>query len=291
MSDVPVIRQDRSGSENRQTWLPFSMNWITRPVFGILLAGVTIWAVYAGGLVFAFFAAVSVIAAAREWHRMISPHNYILEMTATGVTVFLASCFEALRPGTFLPWAIVVGGAALNFMLSFFRGGRSLWHGGGVFYLAIPVLALTLLRLARPDGFWLVIVLFAAIWANDTGALFTGKLVGGPKLWPALSPNKTWSGLYGGVVCAVAVEGAIFAFLHRSVLQGALLGAGVALVGHAGDLFESWTKRQFNIKNSGGLIPGHGGMLDRIDSALFAAPALAVLVLIVGIDPLAGAHP
>lgn len=123
---------------------------------------------------------------------------------------------------------------------------------------------------------------------TDTGALIVGNLVGGARLWPSLSPNKTWAGTVGGIVAAAAAEAAFVTLVGGHALIGVLLGSGIAVVAHCGDLFESWVKRVFRRKDSGSMIPGHGGVLDRIDSTLSTAPCLAALVLIAGINPLLG---
>jgi phosphatidate cytidylyltransferase len=129
------------------------------------------------------------------------------------------------------------------------------------------------------------------VWATDTGALVVGNLVGGPKLAPVLSPNKTWSGTIGGIVAAAIAEAIFIAIIGGHAGAAALFGAGLAVFAHFGDLFESWVKRRFHTKDSGALIPGHGGVLDRIDSTLFAAVALEIAVFVFHLDPLFGASP
>jgi phosphatidate cytidylyltransferase len=136
-----------------------------------------------------------------------------------------------------------------------------------------------------------VFALFVAIWAADTGALLGGRLLRGPKLFPSLSPNKTWAGFLVGSLAAAVCVGFYIAVIGGRPAEGAFVGIALALAGHAGDLFESWLKRRVGRKNSGGLIPGHGGVLDRIDSILFAAPLAALGVLMLGFDPLCGGHP
>ena len=118
-----------------------------------------------------------------------------------------------------------------------------------------------------------------------------GRLLRGPKLIPSLSPNKTWAGFLVGSLAAAVCVALYIAAIGGRLAEGALVGFALALVGHAGDLFESWLKRRSGRKNSGGLIPGHGGVLDRIDSMLFAAPLAAFGVFVLGLDPLCGGHP
>jgi len=177
------------------------------------------------------------------------------------------------------------GGAAL---VSALRSGAQRWpipwHAFGAVYIGLPVLALVLLRDA-PRGAAIVGALFVAVWTTDTGALLFGRLIGGPKLAPGLSPNKTWAGFLGGTIAAAVAETIYTWVIGGSTLRAIMLGVLLALASHCGDLFESWVKRQFRAKNTGSLIPGHGGMLDRIDSVLFAAPACAGLLLFSELNP------
>ena len=158
------------------------------------------------------------------------------------------------------------------------------WHAFGALYLGLPVVSLALLR-NEPRGGAIVGGLFVAVWTADTAALLLGRLIGGPKLAPDLSPNKTWAGFLGGTMAAGAAEAFYVALLGGTVIEGAGFGILLALAGHCGDLFESWVKRQFRAKNTGRLIPGHGGMLDRIDSLLFAAPACVAMIYFGGFNP------
>src|ERR1700741_4669522 len=164
-------------------------------------------------------------------------------------------------------------------------------RGRGGLYRGMPALALVMLREQLPRHGLLLGGVFVAVWAADTGALVVGRLFGGPKLAPKLSPNKTWAGLIGGILAAGATEGVYAYAVSGFVLSAVLFGFFLALVGHCGDLFESWVKRRFQAKVTGSLIPGHGGMLDRIDSLLCAAPAAALLILAGGIDPIFGVAP
>lgn len=276
----------------------FNVDWITRPLFGLLLAGVAIAATIQGGATFALFIAVGAIAGAREWHRMFADKDYLLPtaISALAIAGALASAV-AIAGGRFanfamaLPFAILATGALFNLLAALLRGYSARAAAAGVLYLGVAALSLVLLRLSAPHALWLVLVLFAAVWATDTGALFLGNLIGGPKLAPVLSPNKTWAGFIGGIVCAGATAALMALGLRTAILPALGFGAFVAVAGHLGDLFESFAKRRAGRKNSGSLIPGHGGVLDRIDSTLFAAPAAAVLVLLAGFDPLAGLQP
>lgn len=157
---------------------------------------------------------------------------------------------------------------------------QSLWGFLGVVYVTGTCLSLLLLRDENLGGSLpLLLYLLAVVWATDTGAYFAGKQIGGPKLAPRLSPSKTWAGLGGGVLSAAAIGGLLAFFFHfpPTALYGVLIGGLLAIVAQAGDLFESWMKRQAGIKDSSGLIPGHGGILDRVDGLTFTAPLLLAI--------------
>jgi phosphatidate cytidylyltransferase len=151
--------------------------------------------------------------------------------------------------------------------------GRTLilWMLLALFYVGLAVASLMVMR---ATGLGRTVVLFAAVWAVDIGAYFAGRTFGGPKLAPRLSPNKTWAGLIGGAIAATIVLFA-FALKHHTGIGGLVpsIGKGVviAVVAQAGDLFESWMKRRAGAKDSGRLIPGHGGLFDRVDGLLAVA--------------------
>jgi phosphatidate cytidylyltransferase len=149
-----------------------------------------------------------------------------------------------------------------------------------VFYVGLPAVALLWLRSDEPFGFTAVLFVFLVVWSSDTAAYAAGRSIGGPKLWPRVSPNKTWAGLIGALA-AGAAAGAVFALLEpeADVVRLILLGVGLALVAQAGDLAESALKRLFNLKDASDLIPGHGGFMDRMDSVIAAAVAAALLAL------------
>lgn len=289
-----------SGTARQETKAPrrfmgfdVTLDWFFRPLFGFGLAGIAVAATYFGGFYFAAFVAAGCFAAAREWHRMFAGEKYGRLSIVSGVAIAAAVAAEVATAHSpkfdGVPWLILAFGALINSVMSSTRRAEALWHAGALFYIGVPGLSLVAIREVAPDGLWLLLPVFVAVWATDTGALFTGNLLKGPKLWPALSPNKTWAGFLGGTVFGALGAMAVFFFVHGNLLYGAVLGACCALVGHAGDLFESWMKRRVGRKNSGSLIPGHGGVLDRIDSILFVGPVAAFVFLVLHIDPLVGA--
>ncbi len=159
---------------------------------------------------------------------------------------------------------------------------RASWLAVGCVYIAAPCIAMVWLR-AVPHGRETIIWLLAVVWATDVGAYFTGRGLGGPKLAPRISPGKTWSGLAGGVVAAAAAGFASAGLLGvAGPWRLAVAAALLALVAQGGDLWESMVKRRFGVKDSGTLIPGHGGVLDRLDGLMAAAPAVAVAMFVGG---------
>ncbi|MBF0392486.1 MAG: phosphatidate cytidylyltransferase, partial [Alphaproteobacteria bacterium] len=151
------------------------------------------------------------------------------------------------------------------------------WLAWGVFYIGIPVTSLVWLRGLPEGGRAALIWLFLVIWATDIGAYAAGRSIGGPLLAPRVSPKKTWAGLIGGMISA-AVVGAVAARLlgHPSMLPLAAFSGMMAVVAQIGDLGESWVKRRFGVKDSSNVIPGHGGVFDRVDGLIAAAPVVAL---------------
>jgi phosphatidate cytidylyltransferase len=273
------------------TQLHLLSHWITRPLFGILLAGLLVGADFAGPAYFSVLVGVGAIFAAREWHRMVAAQVFLAETVVAALFLALALAAQTLWPREPFALAILAGGALTIAAIALLRHEKPVWQAGGLLYIGIPALALAAIRTIPPHGAWLIVGLFLIVWGTDTGALIAGNLIGGPKLAPVLSPNKTWAGTLGGVVAAAALEAIYVGVLGGGIWGAALFGAGIAVVAHAGDLFESWVKRRFSKKDSGSLIPGHGGALDRLDSTLSASTAVAILVLLLQFDPLFGAHP
>jgi phosphatidate cytidylyltransferase len=277
-----------------QPSMPAGFELPARAASGFVLAVAAVAAVVAGGLPFSILVGVGAIAALREWHRLVNGGHVAREMIPSGLAmvavVWLAHADNGLEAGLV---AILLGaaGAALSAALRRSPARWPIpWHGFGALYVGLPALAFILLRDA-PRGAAIVGGIFVAVWSADTGALFCGRMIGGPKLAPVLSPNKTWAGFLGGTLAAGVAEALYAGFLRGSVAQAVVFGIFLALAGHCGDLFESWVKRQFRAKNTGGLIPGHGGVLDRIDSVLFAAPICAMLLFLTGFNPFYGVAP
>ncbi len=148
----------------------------------------------------------------------------------------------------------------------------------GVIYCGLPVLALMVIR-RQDDGILYTLWALSLVWACDIGAFFTGRTLGGPKLAPVISPNKTWSGLIGGIILASLVAAALY-YSYALPLRLALATPVLAALAQGGDLYESWLKRVAGVKDSGNILPGHGGVMDRLDGLVPVAPVAALLILL-----------
>jgi phosphatidate cytidylyltransferase len=162
------------------------------------------------------------------------------------------------------------------------------WTALGTVWVALPCICLLWLARQEAGGRTTLLWVLAVVWATDIGAYAIGRTLGGPRLAPRWSPRKTWSGFAGGTVCAALAGGTTALALRLSpMFPVVLVSAGLAIVAQFGDLAESLAKRRFGVKDSSGLIPGHGGLLDRLDGLLAAIPAVALLTLIGGRSVLA----
>ena len=251
-----------------------------RFVSGVVLLVAGVGVVLAGGWV--FVAAVAVVAGlmANEWMSLVSTGTASGPVRALPAAGLVVAVFAAGADQPLPALAVVLatsGAAALSRGLS---RGPDAWAALGMLWLGIPCVAAIWLRHAGPDGAAILLWVLATVWAMDIGAFFTGRLLRGPLLWPRVSPNKTWSGAIGGLAAAAAVGAAASPVTG---LGGAAAMAGISLLlaafSHLGDLAESATKRHFHRKDSGGLIPGHGGILDRLDAQLFAVALAAAIAL------------
>ncbi|HXS08281.1 MAG TPA: CDP-archaeol synthase [Rhizomicrobium sp.] len=267
----------------------WNMDWITRPLFGIALAGIAILALSYAPEYFGALVAAIIIPAAFEWHRMVGQgRDCRVEIALTAITAALAILTLLLTRQAWIALLLVAAGTVAAVILAARRDQSPLWQGLGVVYLGVPAVALVSLRMFPHRGALVIIGLLLIVWATDTGALIFGNLVGGPRMAPKLSPSKTWAGTIGGSFTAALIFGLYILLLGGSLGIAVLFAFFFSATAHAGDLFESFVKRRFGIKNSGSLIPGHGGVLDRMDSTLAAGAVMAVLVFLFHFNPLFG---
>lgn len=248
-----------------------------RAVAGVAMVAVAAVALYLGGFFYWLLVAVAALFMMAEWadlHR-VAYNDKRLAQFALFVPIAIMAPIAA-GPG-FLALGLIAGAAFFTVIVTR-RPGLS--HG--IVYVGLPVLALLLLR-GEPQGRLLSFWAMALVWACDIGAYFAGRSIGGPKLAPTISPNKTWAGLIGGVIAAT-VFGAVlqqFGLPLHLVLATPLL----AVLAQMGDLYESQLKRRAGVKDSGNVLPGHGGVLDRLDGLVPVAPAAALMVELAKIIP------
>lgn len=249
-------------------------NLILRIVSSLVLAPVALAAAYFGGHAFLIFWAVAALGVLWEWDTLVCAHdrNPVLAIGAVALV-----CAGLLLAFDWVGIAVTLVALGMLGIASVASTVRRAWCAAGLFYAAILLIAPVVLRGDAAFGFAAILFLFVIVWFTDIAAYFVGRAVGGPKLMPRASPNKTWSGAIGGTLAGV-IGGVLVA---RHFGAGGLAVAGVALglsvVSQAGDLVESAIKRRFSAKDASSLIPGHGGLMDRLDGFV-AAAVVATLV-------------
>ena len=205
--------------------------------------------------------------------------NELIVRTATGLALIAAALFAAVQGGYVLAYAVAAIATAMFFEWTrLVRGWAPVWYAGGFVYALLPALALLWLRERDLHGLDLIVWVFLVTWSTDIGAYFAGRAMGRRKLAPSISPGKTVEGLYGGMAAATLIGGAwvIALGLGKPLL---VLAPLLALAAQGGDLFESWMKRRAGVKDSGNWLPGHGGVLDRLDGLVPVAVLTALAQL------------
>lgn len=262
-------------SAGRVRWADLRLRVLSAAV----LVPVALACLWFGGWAWVALVALGSVGLALEWCALCGLRG---ATTCAVVTLALLAAGAAVALGH-APWAMAA--LALGMAAAWLTGRRSV-GGIGVWYVGLPMTALLWLRADEAAGWADVLFVLLVVWSCDIGAYLVGRLVGGPKLAPRISPGKTWSGAVGGLLVAVAVgwlTGALLAGPEDAPAWRILLAALVlAAVSQAGDLMESAIKRHFGVKDLGRLIPGHGGLLDRLDGVLAAAPVAALMALMHG---------
>jgi phosphatidate cytidylyltransferase len=194
-------------------------------------------------------------------------------LTVGGISLLLGGLgFAAGRIDAALP-VLLVGGAAIAWLSKPLWG----WNAAGFGYAALAEIASIAVRLDHSFGFVALVLILLVVWVTDIGGYFVGRGLGGPKLWPRISPKKTWAGALGGFMASLVVAGG-FAVLGLGKAGPLVLLSGlISIVSQLGDLFESAVKRRFGVKDSSHLIPGHGGLMDRLDGFVAAVVLAAIL--------------
>lgn len=274
MGDKPLPDQVTSGSG--------PSNLALRILSALILGPLVLFCIWMGDLWFACLIAIVAVAGGGEWRKMAK-----LEARGVGTILIMGPLFVLIAIVGASPAA-----GAFVLLISLFLALATFgspwadrrWAVVALLHVGLAALATIYLRLIPDLGRDLVFLLFGAVWLSDIGGYVAGRIIGGPKLAPGISPNKTLAGA-GGALIFTAVGAVIYGAVTQT--QGGvilILAVVLSVATQAGDLFESWVKRRFGVKDSGTLIPGHGGVLDRADGVLFAAPVLALIVLLSGTD-------
>jgi phosphatidate cytidylyltransferase len=248
-----------------------------RVAAAVAMGSVAVAATWIGGFLFAAFWWLASIVVLWEWQRLVGGERLIVARVVAGAVALALAALWALDESIAGVVAALILGAAV---VGWIAGGRQgIWAAAGVLYAGALVASVGLLRVSPSFGMASILWLFAVVWGADIAAYFAGRLIGGPRLWPRVSPGKTWAGAIVGAF-AGAVLGLMLGAWTNRLAALFWLGLATAIVSELGDLFESALKRRFGVKDSSGLIPGHGGLMDRLDaftSASFFAAVVAIL--------------
>jgi phosphatidate cytidylyltransferase len=244
-----------------------------RTLSGVAMIALAVAALWFGGIAFWVLTSVAAMLMLAEWGELVQddPKHKRLALFAGCVPLAIMSPLAA--GPDFFALGLTVGAAFFVTIIT-----RKPRLGFGIAYVALPALALLLLR-GQENGLLLALWALATVWVTDIGAYAAGRSIGGPKLAPSVSPNKTWAGLIGGVIAALMLGLLLWQYAGLR-LQLAFASPILAVIAQIGDLYESWLKRQAGVKDSGKLLPGHGGVLDRLDGLVPVAPAAAGLILL-----------
>ena len=265
MSDAPHSPAPKSGGLSDLS---------VRALVGVAMVAVALAAVWFGDVAFWLLCSVLGIVMLGEWAGLHATSPGPKRLAQYALSVPLAAMIPVLPFGAgFFTLGLLAGAAFFVVIVT-----RLPALARGIFYVGLPIMALLVIR-RQEEGIVFTVWALALVWTCDIGAYFAGRFIGGPKLAPTISPNKTWAGLAGGVMLA-SLFAAFMHFRYGLPLRLTLATPVLAVLAQGGDLYESWLKRRAGVKDSGTLLPGHGGVLDRLDGLVPVAPAAALLILL-----------
>ncbi len=254
-----------------------------RIISGIVLAAIVLAATWYGGLSFRLLAAAISLLVYYEWSTISDLHGSDPRGNALGwVGIVLIAGATVTGESVYSMEVLAAFVVVLAIMVVLRQ--KSWWLPGGILYSGLTAIALSEIRDEDLRGFVLMLFIFATVWATDIFAYFVGRAIGGPKLAPRISPGKTWSGAIGGAVAAViAGTAVVWSYFSADDLRIPVLALVLSVCSQVGDLFESFMKRRFGVKDSSHLIPGHGGVMDRVDGLIFACFAAFLLAIVISL--------
>jgi phosphatidate cytidylyltransferase len=253
---------------------PESSNLWMRVLAAAVMAPLAILLAWAGGWFWAALATLAAIGMYVEWLSIVGTQQSRLAASGVAALLIAGICLALEHHGG----ALIVYGIGLVAVVLLTRGDRR-WPVSGLLYAAVAQIAAVLVRQDPVWGWSALLFVMLVVWATDIGGYFAGRTIGGPKLWVRVSPKKTWAGAIGGLTGSLIVAAGFAASGIGRMVSMLLLAAALSVVSQLGDLFESAVKRRFGVKDSSHLIPGHGGVLDRIDGFV----AAIVLAAIIGV--------
>jgi phosphatidate cytidylyltransferase len=257
---------------------PGARNLLMRVIAALVLAPAAIAMAYAGGWIWTALVTLASIGLYVEWLTVVGEARWTRVVASGAAALAMAGLFLALGRIEAALVVLMLGLVAVAWL----SPERRIWTVTGFGYAVAAELASILVRLDPIEGFAALMLVLLVVWVTDIGGYFAGRGIGGPKLWPRISPNKTWAGAIGGFAASVAVAAGFVAFHLGETGPLLVLGAVLSIASQLGDLFESAVKRRFGVKDSSHIIPGHGGLLDRLDGFVAAVLLAAVFGLLRG---------
>jgi phosphatidate cytidylyltransferase len=249
-----------------------SRNLLMRIVVAAVLMPLAVVIAYAGGWLWATLVTLAAIGLFLEWLTVVGLAGAMRVSVPGAVALAVAGFCLAIGR---IDVALIVLAIGLVVAVSIAPERRN-WVAAGFLYAAAAEIASVLVRLDPVKGFAALMFVLLIVWVTDSGGYFAGRGIGGPKLWPKVSPKKTWAGAAGGFAASLAVAAGFAAFGLGNTGPLLMLSAALSVVSQSGDLFESAVKRRFGVKDSGHIIPGHGGLMDRLDGFVAAVVVAAL---------------
>jgi phosphatidate cytidylyltransferase len=247
-------------------------NLLLRIIAALVMAPLAIAMAYVGGWLWTGLVTAAAIGLYVEWLTIIGMRKPHLVLVGVLILFGVGWVDVGHINGIYLSALVVLGVLGVALLSS----DRRFWTALGMGYALAASIGSSAVRLDPLWGFAALMLVLLVVWATDIGGYFAGRLIGGPKLWPQVSPKKTWAGAIGGFAASLAVGAAFAAFDLGKILQTLLLSAVFSIASQLGDLFESAVKRRFGVKDSSHIIPGHGGLLDRLDGFVAAIVLAAI---------------